>query len=42
MINPTDSKDLEVLRERAIAKFVELGITEAELSALGITSNGTD
>lgn len=42
MINPTDSKDLQVLRERAIAKFVELGITEAELSALGIKSNGTD
>lgn len=42
MINPTDDKDLEVLRERAIAKFVELGITEAELNALGITSYGNN
>jgi hypothetical protein len=42
MINPTDDKDLIVLKERAIAKFVELGITEAELQALGITSNATD
>lgn len=40
MINPTDEKDIQVLKERAIAKFVELGITEAELQALGITSNG--
>ncbi len=42
MINPTEDKDLEVLRERAIAKFVELGITEAELNALGITSHGNN
>ena len=27
-------------KENAIAKFVELGFTEAELRALGITSDG--
>lgn len=42
MINPTNELDLIVLRERAIAKFVELGITEAELQALGITSDGNN
>lgn len=41
MINPTDDKDLIILRERAIAKLIEVvGLTEAELSALGITANG--
>ncbi len=28
------------LRERAIAKLVALGLTEAELRALGLTSDG--
>lgn len=41
MISPTNESDLVVLRERAIAKLIEVvGLTEAELSALGITSNG--
>jgi hypothetical protein len=42
MITPTDEKDIQVLKERAIAKFVALGITEAELQALGIRSDGNN
>ncbi len=41
MIDPTTDKDIQVLKERAIAKLVEVvGLTEAELKALGISSNG--
>jgi hypothetical protein len=29
----------QTLKERAIAKFVALGLTEAELRALGLTSD---
>lgn len=35
-----DENTEQELREIAIAKFVALGITEAELRALGLTSNG--
>lgn len=39
----TTEKTLEQeLRERAIAKFVALGISEAELRALGLTSDGNN
>lgn len=34
-----DEKTNQALKETAIAKLVELGLTEAELRALGITSN---
>lgn len=41
MITPTEESDLIVLKERAIAKLIDVvGLTEAELQALGITSNG--
>jgi hypothetical protein len=30
----------QILKERAIAKLISLGLTEAELRALGLTSNG--
>lgn len=43
MINPTDNSDIQVLKERAIAKLVEVvGLTEAELQALGIGSDGNN
>lgn len=29
----------QILKERAIAKLVDLGLTEAELRALGLTSD---
>jgi hypothetical protein len=32
----------QILKERAIAKFISLGFTEAELRALGLTSNDID
>lgn len=32
----------QVIKERAIAKLVALGLTEEELRELGLTSNGTD
>jgi hypothetical protein len=34
------SKETQELKERAIAKLIKLGLTEAELRALGLTSNG--
>jgi hypothetical protein len=30
----------QILKERAIAKLVALGLTESELRALGLTSDG--
>ena len=35
----SDQKEDQKLKERAIAKLVALGLTEAELRALGLTSN---
>jgi hypothetical protein len=35
----TDNLTEQELRERAIAKFVALGLTEAELRSVGITSD---
>lgn len=41
MITPVNESDLQLLRERAIAKLIEVvGLTEAELQALGIRSDG--
>lgn len=36
----SEEKTNQILKERAIAKLVALGLTEAELRALGLTSNG--
>ena len=37
----SDERD-QMLKEIAIAKFVELGFTEAELRALGLRSDGNN
>lgn len=43
MITPINESDIQLLKERAIAKLIEVvGLTEAELQALGITSNGSN
>jgi len=34
-----ESKETQILKERAIAKLVSLGLTEAELRALGLISD---
>lgn len=38
-MTPTLSITEQELKERAIAKLIQLGLTEAELRALGITSD---
>lgn len=35
----SDQQTNQILKERAIAKLVALGLTEAELRALGLTSD---
>lgn len=43
MITPSNELDVQLLKERAIAKLIEVvGLTEAELQALGISSNGSN
>jgi hypothetical protein len=41
MLTPDNELDIQILKERAIAKLIEIvGLTEAELQALGIRSDG--